>query len=232
MNKTEQVEVLYFTDILCVWAYLSQVRMDKLKSTFSSRIKISNHFISVFGAVESKLEKNWANKGGCSAYCQHVQNIALEYNHIELHPDIWTKNIPKSSTSCHLFLKAIQILQSRDEMLLIDQSGSDVFDVLSWEFRLAFFKDIVDISNLKNQMMIAEKLNLPYEKIKNVIENGEAFAALDMDLQLKEKYGIIGSPSLVLNEGRQIIYGNVGYRVIEANIQELLSNPFNQASWC
>ncbi len=232
MNKTEQIEVFYFTDILCIWAYLSQIRMNQLKTTFDSRIKINNHFVSVFGAVESKLEKNWADKGGCAAYCQHVKNIALTFNHIELHPDIWTKNIPKSSTSCHLFLKAIQVLQARNEISLTDQSGNDIFDMVSWDFRLAFFRDLVDISDLKNQITIAEKLNLPIEKIKKVIDNGDAFSALDMDLQLKEKYGIIGSPSLVLNEGRQIIYGNVGYRVIEANIQELLSNPFNQASWC
>ena len=65
-----------------------------------------------------------------------------------------------------------------------------------------------------------------------MIDSGAAHAALDCDFQLKEKHGVIGSPSLVLNEGRQIIYGNVGYRVIEANIQELLNQSENQASWC
>ena len=81
-------------------------------------------------------------------------------------------------------------------------------------------------------MKIAENLGLPVDKIKNLIESGAAFAGLDDDLQLKEKYGVSGSPTLVLNEGRQIIYGNVGYRVIEANIQELLTQPEYQASWC
>ena len=81
-------------------------------------------------------------------------------------------------------------------------------------------------------MKIAEKLELPLQKIKKVIESGAAFSALDRDLQLRGKYGVVGSPTFVLNEGRQIIYGNVGYRVIEANIQELLKQPENQASWC
>ena len=44
---------------------------------------------------------------------------------------------------------------------------------------------------------------------------------------------IEGSPSLVLNQGRQKLYGNVGFRIIEANILELLRQPrADDASWC
>jgi hypothetical protein len=34
---------------------------------------------------------------------------------------------------------------------------------------------------------------------------------------------IEGSPSFVLNEGRQKLYGNVGLRIIEAKIQEIIA---------
>ena len=45
--------------------------------------------------------------------------------------------------------------------------------------------------------------------------------------------GIQGSPSFVLNEGRQKLFGNVGFRILDANIQELLRAPqTEQASWC
>ena len=40
------------------------------------------------------------------------------------------------------------------------------------------------------------------------------------------------SPSLVMNEGRQHLNGNVGYRVIEANVHELLRKPVDEMSWC
>ena len=47
-----------------------------------------------------------------------------------------------------------------------------------------------------------------------------------------DKMRIEGSPSFVLNEGRQNLYGNVGFRVIEANIVELLRvSDIDQASW-
>lgn len=42
-----------------------------------------------------------------------------------------------------------------------------------------------------------------------------------------------GSPKFVLNEGRQKLNGNVGYAVIEANINELLRSPIaGAANWC
>jgi hypothetical protein len=34
------------------------------------------------------------------------------------------------------------------------------------------------------------------------------------------------------NEGRQRLNGNVGYRVLEANIRELLNHPAGEQSWC
>ena len=48
-----------------------------------------------------------------------------------------------------------------------------------------------------------------------------------------DKMRIEGSPSFVLNDGRQKLYGNIGFRLIEANIQELLRAPHTEeASWC
>jgi hypothetical protein len=31
---------------------------------------------------------------------------------------------------------------------------------------------------------------------------------------------------------KQVLTGNVGYRVIEANVRELLRAPADQSSWC
>ena len=229
MNSSKKVEVMYFTDVLCIWAYLAQIRIDELKEKFGSSIDLKNHFIPVFGSVESKMEQNWGDSGGVVAYSKHVKNIASEFSHIEVHPEIWVTNTPTTSVSCHLFLKAIQILETHGDL---HDSEKSAFENTVWEMRLAFFRDLIDISNFHNQMAIAERLNLPLQKIEKLINSGAAFAALDDDLQLKEKHGVTGSPTIILNEGRQKIYGNVGYRVIEANIQELLSQPENQASWC
>jgi hypothetical protein len=42
-----------------------------------------------------------------------------------------------------------------------------------------------------------------------------------------------GSPTILLNNCRQTLYGNIGYRIIEANIGELLYSPAaGSAGWC
>ena len=43
------------------------------------------------------------------------------------------------------------------------------------------------------------------------------------DYQLAREYQIKGSPTFVMNEGRQVLFGNVGYRVLRTNIEELLN---------
>ena len=36
-----------------------------------------------------------------------------------------------------------------------------------------------------------------------------------------------------MNEGRQKLFGNVGYKLIEANVQEVLEGKnVGEASWC
>jgi hypothetical protein len=36
----------------------------------------------------------------------------------------------------------------------------------------------------------------------------------------------------VLNEGRQKLYGNIGFWLIEANVQSLRTPATDDASWC
>ncbi len=53
------------------------------------------------------------------------------------------------------------------------------------------------------------------------------------DTKDAESLGVKGSPTMILNQGRQKLFGNLGYRIIEANIEELLREPDpDQASWC
>ncbi len=51
-------------------------------------------------------------------------------------------------------------------------------------------------------------------------------------MELVKEHNVTVSPTLIFNEGRQRLNGNVGYRVIEANIRELLHNPAGEHSWC
>ena len=82
------------------------------------------------------------------------------------------------------------------------------------------------------QFEIAEELGLPIAAIQAQIDSGEAYAQLSKDFDLVKEHTVTVSPTLIFSEGRQRLNGNVGYRVIEANIRELLHNSPEEESWC
>ncbi|PZV18615.1 MAG: disulfide bond formation protein DsbA [Leptolyngbya sp.] len=224
----EPIRISYFSDVLCVWAYIAQIRLDELQATFQGEIEISHHFVSVFGNAREKLENSWRDRGGLKGYSDHVQDVAKKYDHITINPDIWTRAAPSSSMSSHLFLHAIQLLETKE----IVQPSEKVFEKTIRAFREAFFTQLANISDRTVQFAIAEDLGLPIAAIEQQIDSGEAYAQLSKDFDLVKEHGVSVSPTLIFNEGRQRLNGNVGYRVIEANIRELLHNPPGEESWC
>jgi predicted DsbA family dithiol-disulfide isomerase len=128
---------------------------------------------------------------------------------------------------------AVQQWQHERERDGQGEATASIFDRVVWAFRCAFFRDCRDIARWDVQCDLAEALGVDINAIEERIHDGTAFARLATDYQDSDKMRIEGSPSFVLNEGRQKLYGNVGFRIIEANIQELLRAPDgDQASWC
>jgi predicted DsbA family dithiol-disulfide isomerase len=224
----EPIRISYFSDVLCIWAYIAQIRLDELKTNFQDKIAIDYHFVSVFGNTPEKLEHRWRDRGGLKAYSDHVRAVAKKFDHITVHPEIWTKCVPSSSMSCHLFLHAIQLLELKD----IVPKTEKVFEKATWALREALFAKLVNISDRNSQFAIAEELGLPIAAIQAQIDSGEAYTQLSKDFDWVKEHTVSVSPTLIFNEGRQRLNGNVGYRVIEANIRELLHNPAGEQSWC
>jgi len=226
------VEVTYFSDVLCVWVYVSQARVDAVKAKFGDTVRIQHQFCSVFGDTARKITTVWNNKGEYGGFNAHLRQVAARFPHIEVHPEVWLKTRPPTSTSPHLFMKAVQQWE-RDSEPARNQSSESVFDKVLWAFRCAFFRDCRDIARWDVQCEIAKALGADVVAIEQYTRDGTAFAHLDADYRDADKLRIEGSPSFVLNEGRQKLYGNIGFRLIEANIQELLRTPqTEEASWC
>lgn len=224
----EPIRIFYFSDVLCVWAYIAQIRLDELKATFQDKITIDHHFIPVFGAAQEKLETRWRDRNGLRGYSDHVQEVAKRFNHVTVHPDVWVEATPTSSTSCHLFLHAIKHLETQE----IIPPAAHLFEKATWACRQAFFTQLADVSDRQVQFAIAAELGLPIDAIQEQIDRGYAYAELSKDFELSKEHTVTVSPTLLFNEGRQRLNGNVGYRVIEANIRELLENPPGEQSWC
>jgi predicted DsbA family dithiol-disulfide isomerase len=222
----DQVKVSYFTDVLCVWAYVAQIRMDELKANFKDAVELDCRYFHIFGNVTDKIEAAWRERGGLPAYRKHVREIVDRFGHVALHESTWGTNVPKSSMPAHLFLCATRCVEESS----MSEPGSS--NRMAWALREAFFLQARDISQSKVLLEIAQSIGLPATTIQDAIASGTAHAALAEDLELARKQSIAASPTLLFNEGRQRLTGNVGYRIIEANIRELLEGAPGQLSWC
>jgi predicted DsbA family dithiol-disulfide isomerase len=207
------VEITYFSDVLCVWAYVSQARIDAIKEKFGDAVRIEHRFCSVFGDTAQKITSAWKDKKGYEGFNSHLRQVAERFPHIKIHPEIWLKTRPLTSASPHLFMKAAQ--QWNREFGATRSQSESIFNQVMWAFRCAFFRDCRDISRWDIQCEIAEGLGADIGAIEELIHSGVAFARLAADYQDADKMRIEGSPSVVLNEGRQKLYGNVGFRLME-----------------
>lgn len=215
------VRLTYYSDVLCIWAHLGQARVDEVVRNFGDQVAVEYRFCSVFGDSAHKVGAGWASRGGYQGFNAHLREVAAQFDYPDLHPDVWLGVRPASSASAHLALRAAASLEpaALPELLV--------------RFRHGFFRDARDIARWDVQRDLISAAGIPAEAVRKVIDDGSAFAAMDADLRDAAQFRVPGSPTFLLNEGRQTLYGNVGYRIIEANIRELLQSPAaGAASWC
>lgn len=218
----------HFSDVLCVWAYCAQIRVDELRHQFGDRVSLRYRFVPVFGSTAKKIGAGWADRGGWAAYAEHARRVVARFPHVTMSQDAWEKVRPASSASPHVFLKAVQKLEGSGA-----SPAEGPYERAAAALRHAFFVDARDIAMRAVQMEIAEQLGLPRAPIEVALADGSAMAAVFEDVEAQGAQKIEGSPTLLFNEGRQKLYGNVGYRVIEANVEELLRTPaVGIGSWC
>lgn len=202
----------YYSDILCVWAWIAQHRIDELNKHFGAKIELKYHYIDVFGDAVNKIPTQWKDRGGYKGFANHVVESAANYEDAPIHLDIWSTIRPTTSANPHLILKAIELVYSH-------QHSVDV----SLKFRQAFFVKAMDISNIEILFTIVKAAGLDSAKVNRAIIDGSAMASLMRDYQQAKLLSLKGSPSYIIDNGRQTLYGNVSYRILFANINEHLN---------
>lgn len=225
-----KIEISYYSDVLCIWAYVAERRLEELATAFGDQISIEARYCSVFPDAWGKIE----SKGGFEAFNRHLRAVAGRFPHIAVNNDVWLTVRPRTSASAHLFLKAVELIEQA--------SGGDGKESLPYldrlstraarEVRLAFFAGTQDIADWQVHQDIAARIGVDYDDVTRKIRSSEAVARLAIDYDLSQRNGIEGSPTFLMNDGRQKLFGNVGYRLLEANVQELLRTPEGEASWC
>ena len=220
------VDIDHYSDVLCVWAYISQVRMQQLRSDFPDVVDLTYHYFSVFGDIASKMDVQWAQRGGIAAYADHVHDVASGFEHLDIHTDVWRDNVPSSSMPAHLYLCAAAELEAEDQVHTGAQQRLDSI------IRTAFFEYNLDVSDNDTRIQLVDQALLPVDMVIAKMKQGKAHARLHSCIQKASDAGVSTSPTLVFNEGRQMLAGNVGYKLIEANVRELLEPGADNQGWC
>ena len=215
------IQIDYFTDVLCIWAWIAQARLDEVNRQWEEKISISHRFVDIFGDCFNKIPAKWGAKDGFQKFGAHVAEAAAKFDHCEINPDIWTRVQPRTSMQAHLVLKAVESL-----------AGGEAAADMALRIRRAFFVEALDIADLDVLLELAEEASHDRGSLRESFRDGSAIAMLSTDLRNAADQGVRGSPTWVLNDGRQLLYGNVGYRILNANIEELMKHPEAEASWC
>ncbi|MCW8808647.1 MAG: DsbA family protein [Rhodanobacter sp.] len=217
----DNLALTYYSDVLCVWAHISQARVDEVAERFSDKVSIDYRFCSVFGDTAHTVGAGWAQRGGYAGFGKHLHEAVSGFDHVRLHPQIWQRDRPASSTPAHILMKAVQRVEQRQCRPVLH------------ELRLAFFERCLDVSRWSVLKATLEAVGVSVSDVREVIDSGMAHADLEADRREQQRLMVQGSPTFILNEGRQKLYGNIGYGVIEANINELIRSPAaGAASWC
>lgn len=219
------LKIVHFSDVLCVWAYVGQTCLFKLVEKFGDRVQVEEHFCSIFADTQTKINKAWHNRGGFDGYADHVKGVARGFDNMRIHDDVWTKVRPKSSASPHLFIKAIELLEGEAYEAPF---SSRLSNMAAKELRTAFFAEAQDISDWAVQKAISAKIGVDFGAVRDKIETGEAITQLAADYELSQTLRVQGSPTYIMNEGRQILFGNISFGILEANVSELLSETSNE----
>jgi len=223
-GKMTTVRITHFSDILCVWAYIGHIRVVELQANFPREVVFDFRAINVFGDVQTKMNRQWKERGGVAAYAQHVHDVAAGFEHVNLSPDVWRRNVPTSSLPAHLVIAAARLVD--------ETQGSSCAPLYAFAIREAFFRQAIDVSCMTELFAIAQHQGIEVGDLERELEKGRAHALVADDLKSVDEFGVRSSPTMIFNDGRQSLSGNVGYRVLEANIRELIRHPGDQHSWC
>ena len=71
----ENLSLTCYSDILCVWAYISQVRVNEVERKFAGQISVTHRFCSVFGDTAHKIGVGWKELGGYEGYGNHLREV-------------------------------------------------------------------------------------------------------------------------------------------------------------
>ena len=118
MTSDERAELSfsYWSDPMCIWAYVAQPKLDRLLAETDGRLDIEYRVVPVFGSMQARFRDGpWA-KAGPAGRVKVTRDIAREHHCDEVSGECFRGDIPASSWAPGVAIKAVALCE-RDQLL-------------------------------------------------------------------------------------------------------------------
>ncbi len=171
------IQISYVSDVLCIWAYVAEARLDQLRKEFGSSIELDYRFIPIFGATRNRIAEGWKKRGGYAGFGEHVLKVAEGFPHVSVNERVWSEVAPTTSSAAHEMLCAARLLEAEglvDSARRDELGGRTLFEEAVWQIRLGFFEQARDISDRNVLLDVLEQLGLPTPAIEGKLSSGRS----------------------------------------------------------
>jgi predicted DsbA family dithiol-disulfide isomerase len=223
---SERVSFSYWSDPLCIWAYVAQEMLDRILAELGEFLSVDYRVVPVFGSVPWRFERGAWSEDGVAGRVRKTREIAEAHGHRDVSGECWRSDPPASSWAVGAAIKAVCLAEKGGDL----PAGAGAR--YHWALRRAFFVDCENIARRAVQLEMAERQRLPRSVVERGLDDGVALAALWEDYAEKERLRIQGSPTYVFDGGRAMLYGNFPFGVLHATVDELVRGGGPGGSLC
>lgn len=216
----------YWSDPLCIWAYVAQVKLDRLLNTHGPSLTVRYHIVPVFGSMPWRFSAgSWA-AAGPEGRREATERIARDQGFKGVTGETWTSDAPASSWAPGMAIKAVLSMEDDEQA----PAGSGA--LYQRALRAEFFEKNRNTARRKVQLDVATSLNLNIALLEQRLDDGTALAALWEDEHHRTEQRIQGSPTYLFDGGRARLYGNFDESVLQATVLTLLQGIKAGGSAC
>lgn len=216
----------YWSDPLCVWAYLAEDKLARLEQRFGDRLDLRWRTVPVFGSVSARFAHGaWQGDGPVGRTAKNAELARLR-GHPEVRGGCWVDDMPATTWAPSAAFEAARIAEA--EGRIPPGSAAGYLRAL----RHAFLVDGHNVARRSVQEAVAEARGIPAAVLAASLDDGRALAALWESHEERTRLGVQGSPTWVFDGGRAVLYGDVHEGVLQATVEQLLAGSEAGCSTC
>lgn len=222
----DQIEFEYWSDPLCIWAYVAQPKLEAVLERHGQHLAPRYRVVPVFGSIPQRFATGSWSEAGPAGRAEATQRVARQHQHENVDGSCWLHDCPASSWSAGA---ALALVHRMAEDGTTSRAQAERYQ---WRMRERFFVENQNVARRSVQLELAEETDVSRVELERRLDDGTGLSALWEDHARREKLGLRGSPTFVFDGGRAMLYGNFSEAVLNATVEELVKGLVAGGSDC